>query len=277
MNTNTSSLTLGSRHSRSLRMALRDIREGIQARDLWMTFAWNDVMARYRRSRLGQFWITVSIGVFVAAIGLFYSQVLSVPVANYLPFLTIGYVAWSYIAAVTSEGASVFISAAGFLTQHRIPLTAFVLRCVQRNLYILGHNLFVVIIVLFIYPPAFDLSLLLLIPAALLWYFTAIWVVLLLGLISTRFRDMPQVISSVMQILFLLTPVLWSPDLLKGEARWVALFNPFSHYLAIFRDPLLGQTPPFVSFIVATAVTLAGGALTVALFARVRSRIPYWL
>jgi ABC-type polysaccharide/polyol phosphate export permease len=271
------SLILGAQHSRGWRLAAHDIINGIKAKDLWMTFAWNDVIARYRRSRLGQFWITVSVGIFVASIGIFYSQVLGIPVDQYLPYLASGYIAWGFIASVVAEGCSVFIGATGFLTQHRVPLTAFVLRCVQKNILILAHNALVLIAVFLIFPPGLSISVVLIIPAFMLWVLSAIWVVALVGLVSTRFRDMAQIIASVMQIAFLLTPVLWRASDLNGSAQLIAKLNPFTHYLAILRQPLLNQAPDFVSWAVVLSATLLGAALTFLIFARFRTRVPYWL
>src|SRR4051794_6610575 len=99
--------------------------KAVTARDLWQTFAWNDVMARYRRSRLGQFWITLSIAIFILAIGVFYGQILGVPLDNYLPYLAIGFILWNFLSSIVAEGSTVFVSAASFLTQLRVPQTVF--------------------------------------------------------------------------------------------------------------------------------------------------------
>src|SRR4051812_38921137 len=71
-------LVLGAAHSRSWQLAWNDILESVTVNDLWRTFAWNDVMARYRRSRLGQFWITISVAIFIGSIGFFYGQILGI-------------------------------------------------------------------------------------------------------------------------------------------------------------------------------------------------------
>lgn len=234
-------------------------------------------MARYRRSRLGQFWITISIAVFVLAIGLFYSQILGVPMDEYLPYLAIGFILWGFLGSIVAEGTTVFVGTANFLTHLRIPLSSLVLRCVQRNVWIFAHNAVVIVGVLLVFPQDLGWSLLLVVPAAVLWYLTACWLVMLLGLIAVRFRDIQQITSSLMQIAFFISPVIYRPDVLKGSARLLADFNPFAHYLYIARSPLLGEFPQTSSWIVCTSITFLGGVVTFLIFSRVRSRVPYWL
>jgi ABC-type polysaccharide/polyol phosphate export permease len=270
-------IVLGAKHSLSWRPAWLDIMTAVTARDLWQAFAWNDVMARYRRSSLGQFWITLSIAIFVLAIGVFYGQILGVPLYNYLPYLAVGYILWSFLSSVTAEGSTVFVSGASFLTQLRIPQTGLVLRCVQRNVIIFAHNASVIVVVLLIFPHSVGLSLVGLIPAAILWYVTACWVVMLLGLVSVRFRDISQIVASFMQIAFFVTPVLYQPDMLTGRARLLADLNPFAHYIALVREPLLGRAPATLSWIVCSSITIGGALITFMIFTRLRSRVPYWL
>lgn len=270
-------VVLGEGHSKSLKLAWRDVAEALRSQDLWRTFAWNDVMARYRRSRIGQFWITLSIAVFVLAIGVFYSQILGVPMQEYLPYLAIGYILWGFIGSIVGEGTTVFVGTAHFLTQLRIPQTSLVLRCVQRNVLIFAHNAVVILGVLIVFPQDYGLSLLALLPGAMLWYLTACWVVMLLGLIAVRFRDIQQTTASVMQIAFFITPVIYKSDVITGNARIIVDFNPFAHYLAILREPLLGGAPDPLSWIVCISITLGGGIITFWVFSKVRSRVPYWL
>ncbi|MGI9356799.1 MAG: ABC transporter permease [Rhizobiaceae bacterium] len=270
-------LVLGPDQARSKALATADIVQAIRERDLWTHFAWNDVLMRYRRSRLGQFWFTLSIAIFVGAIGTFYGAVLDVSIDEYLPFLSIGYVLWSYLVSITAEGSIVFVSSATYLSQHRIPLSVFVLRCVQRNMLIFMHNALVVVFVLLIFPQGLSWSLLTLIPAFAIWYVCSCWLVMFLGLIAVRFRDVTQIVANIMQIAFFLTPVIWQPSLLKGNTRLIADLNPFAHFLAIIREPLMGNAPDPVSWVVCIVIATAGAFVTFLTLVRVRSRVPYWL
>ena len=81
----------GAPQSRSFRGAVADIVGGLRQFEYWHHFAANDVRARYRRSILGEFWIGVSLTIFVLSIGVFYAILLNLDLTVYLPHLTVGY------------------------------------------------------------------------------------------------------------------------------------------------------------------------------------------
>ena len=104
----------------------------------------------------------------------------------------------------------------------------------------------------------------------------ALWVGLLLGLVSARFRDVPQIVASVVQIAFFLTPIIWKPELLPERALLLDL-NPFFHFVEVVRAPLLGQMPGLTSWLATLGVTLGGWLVTLAMYRRFHWRIPYWV
>src|SRR5215211_7702231 len=86
----------------------RDVLAGIRAWPLWTMLGWNDIRQRYRRSVLGPFWMTISMGVFIMLLGVIYSRIFHLPIDQYLPFLTIGYITWGFISQTTVESCNAF-------------------------------------------------------------------------------------------------------------------------------------------------------------------------
>ncbi len=62
-----------------------------------------------------------------------------------------------------------------------------------------------------------------------------------------------------------------------GNRRFIADYNPLYHFINLIRAPLLGETPALLSWMVASLMLIFGGALSLLLFARFRSRIAYWI
>lgn len=256
--------------------ALSDIVQGTRAYDLWGTLAWQDVLRRYRRSTLGPWWITLSMGVLVGVLGALYSVLFKVEMAQYLPFLSLGFIVWGLLAALITEGCSAFVSSQALIKQVRLPLSIHVCRVVWRNLIIFFHNfvIFVVVAVIFsVRPgPAGFLA----VPGLVLIGVNAMWVGLLLGLVSSRFRDVPEIVTSIMRIIFFVTPIIWMPELMPGRALMLDL-NPFFHFLEVIRAPLLGQVPGFFVWSVVVGISLGGWGVTLAMYSRYRGRIAYWV
>ena len=84
---------------------------GFRAWRVWVVLGWNDIRQRYRRSVLGPFWITLSMGIFILMLGIIYSRLFHTPIGTYLPFLSVGYIIWGFISSVTNEAALLFTRA----------------------------------------------------------------------------------------------------------------------------------------------------------------------
>jgi len=106
---------------------------------------------------------------------------------------------------------------------------------------------------------------------------TGVWVGLLLGTLCARFGDLPQIIASLVQIAFFVTPVIYRSDAVSGRLWVVTHLNPFASFLALLRDPLLGQVPEATHYAMAALFAVGGFAVTLPIFARFRARIVYWL
>jgi ABC-type polysaccharide/polyol phosphate export permease len=114
------------------------------------------------------------------------------------------------------------------------------------------------------------------IPGFVLLAINGLWISLLLGLISTRFRDVPPIVGSFLQVLFFMTPIIWPAEML-GRWQAIATYNPLFAAIDVVRAPLLGVPTAETSWIILLVMTILGCGITFALFARFRSRIAYWI
>lgn len=260
----------------NLSLALQDLKSGVGSIYIWPMLGWQEIRQRYRRSLLGPFWLTLSTGVLVGAMGPLYGRLFGQDISAYFPYLAISLVTWLLISTMVNELCLAFIAAEGFIKQIKLPLTIHVLRVVWKNLIIFAHNLVIVVLVLFFFPPPLSLHLLLFPVALLFIVVNALWVGILLGLLCARFRDIPQIIASLMQVALFLTPVMWKAEML-GRNIFAAKLNPLFHFLEIVRQPLLGGAIPTLSWLVVIAITGVGYLAALAVFARFRARIAYWV
>ena len=262
--------------ARPFRNALLDIVAGWQRRELWATLGLHDVRQRYRRSTLGPFWITFSMGVMVFALGLLYSQILKQDLHDYLPFLAAGFVIWGLISALILDGCQIFIAAEGMIRQLNAPLSIYAFRSVWSVLIAFAHNIWIFMLVAWWYDLAPTWHMLWALPALLLLLINGCWMSLLFGLLSARFRDVPLIVGSVIQVFFFMTPVIWRPDLLPQRAL-ILEYNPFYHMVEILRAPLLGLAPEWYTWRAVILLTLGGWAVTLYFFTNYRWRIAYWV
>jgi ABC-2 type transport system permease protein len=268
--------------TRSWRKAADDLIGGWKQRQLWGHLAWQDIRQRYRRSVLGPIWITISMAVTAVALGVLYAGLFQNDLSVQLPYILVGFIVWAFISGCISEGSEVFITNEGLIKQLPAPLSVHVYRLVWRQVLFFAHNMIVYAVMFVIFPQPLGWASLTVFPALVLLAINGAWVALLLGIVTTRFRDMAPITQSLVQLLFFLTPIVWIyQDLLDNpavadRARLVE-FNPLLHFIEIVRQPLLGEEQHLRHWIVVLVITVVGWALTFAVVRRFRSRVAYWV
>lgn len=260
-----------------LGLLVRDVYQSICNWQFWGYLGWNDVAKQYRRTFLGPVWITLNSAFFIVAFGLVGAQLFKLPLEEYLPYFCAGHILFSFLSLLINDGCQTFTSADAFLKQTAYPKFAFVLRVVCRNLILLGHNLVVVIVVLIWSDYYGPVNWFAFIVGLFTTAITAAFVVAILGAVSARFRDIPMVVGSVMQISFFVTPVMWNPSQLTERAQWLVHLNPLASFLEVLRRPLLGQVVPGQTWAAVLSLMGALFVVFVVLYLQVRRRIVYWL
>lgn len=245
---------------------------------LWMHLGWQDLLRQYRRSFLGPAWIAINTAIFTAAFGWIGAQLFNQDVKSYIPYFCLGNVFFGFLTSVFNEGCKTYIDSAAFLKQSSYPKFIFVLRVVWRNLLLLAHQIPLILIVLWIGGLLGQSLWLLWLGGMLLTVASAVMAVALLGAISTRFRDIPMVVGSILQIAFFITPVIWRPTQLSaGHSSAFIALNPLAAWLELLRAPLMGQAPQITAWMTASIAFVVLTLLCIAVYLAVRRRINYWL
>jgi ABC-type polysaccharide/polyol phosphate export permease len=256
--------------------AAGDIAKGLLAAHIWGYLGLHDIRQRYRRSLLGPFWFTLTTLVLVSVIGVLYSALLKQDIKEYVPYLAVGLVIWQYIGTVVNEGATVFTTVDYLIKQVKLPLTTHVAREVWRNFVIMLHSLPVVVLLLLVVGRAPGWSILEAVPGLAALFATGVWIGIVVGILGTRFRDIPPTVNSLIQIAFFFTPVMWSPEHI-GDRAWIAEFNPLYHLIEVVRAPVLGRAVSLESWLWVLGTLIVGFASAQWLMKRYRARVPYWL
>jgi ABC-2 type transport system permease protein len=260
----------------ALSHAIGDIVSGLKRWELWLTLGWHEIRQRYRRSVVGPFWLTISMGMMIGGIAYLSAGLFGDSIEHFLPYIAIGIIVFNLITSVATDGSYVFISSARTILQTKAPLSIYVYQMLWRNVLIFAHNFCIYLILLPFFKIDIGLVTLLALPGFFLIILIGFWTGIILGGLSTRFRDVPPIVASVMQVAFFLSPVFWSPSSLKGRDVFVN-FNPFYYLLEVVRMPLLGQAPPLSMWLCVLAMNGAMGVVALLFLARYRARIAYWL
>jgi lipopolysaccharide transport system permease protein len=259
------------------RRALSDLGHGLEQWRLWVSLGWREIRQRYRRSLLGPFWLTLTMAALIGGLGFTYSGLFGQPAGSYIPYIALGFITWGLISAILNDSCDCFILSAGQIKQIPVPLSIYVYKMLWKNIVIFAHNLVIYVGIVFIFdlwPGTVNLILGLL--GVVFICVNGVWTGIVLGMISTRFRDVPQIVNSLVQVIFFLTPIFWHPGQLPNRSIIVE-YNPLRYYLDIVRLPLLAEPVPSYYWVIVLVLTAIGLALALAIFTKFRRRVAYWL
>ncbi|WP_282009512.1 ABC transporter permease [Brevundimonas aveniformis] len=243
---------------------------------VWFLLANQDVELRYRRSLLGPFWISLAMFSLILGIALLYSQIFEQPFRDYVIFIGTGLLVWTLISGLLTDGSQAVIEVERYLRATRIPTTVLAARNAYRSSLILIHNALPILVLILWIRHGLPLTSLLAIPGVMIILVFGFGATMVLAPLSARFRDLPQLIASVMQLMFFITPLFWRPSQLATDHP-VVQFNPLHHLVEIVRQPLEGHLPTPTNYLVAIGVAVAALLLGAATIQASRKKMFFWL
>lgn len=256
---------------------LDDFQDCLKKSRMWTLLPFYDIKARYRRTLLGPFWLTLGTAISIFGMGLVWGSIFNVPLKEFFPYITAGMIIWIFIASILNEGCSVFISQNAII--HNIKLSFFVhiMTMISRNTIIFLHNLIVVFLVFIFFKHPLNFSFLLFFPGFFLLVLNSFWVSLLLGIFATRYRDVNSIVSSLTTLIMFATPIMWTVDRLPENRQLIASLNPFYHMLSLVREPILGKIPSLESYGIILSLLIVGFSLSLWAYKKFIHRIVFWM
>jgi ABC-type polysaccharide/polyol phosphate export permease len=244
----------------------------------WLYSAWITFLIRYRKTLLGPLWVIAGPAMFVLVLGTLFERVTSHNSSLFVPHLAIGFIAWNYITNITSAAPRLFANNKAALLHGPANHLAIALKIMSGALIVFLHQAVVIAITLVLYDVKPTASWLLAIPALALLLVHSLWVLVLLGIIGARYRDLAEMVEMVMRIAFLATPIIWMPGE-DGHASIVGIylaFNPFYHILEPLRGAILNTSVALQSWIISATLAALGLALASAAYRRYRHLVVLW-
>lgn len=261
--------------TQNIKLALVDLLQGILQIGLGWKLGWLDVKLRYRGSILGPLWITIIMGVKITTIGILYAFLLHLDLKHYYTYVAISVVLWTYMSGMINDSCTIFTNASPLILSQRIPFSIYVWRTVFCNILILLHNLLVIVVVFTVFKIV-PYTLYLLLPSALLWIMDSLAIGILFGILGTRFKDIPPIVSAFTQAFFFITPIIWKASSLNFNKDYI-LLNPFYPLFEIVRAPILGESLTPSIWGAAIGYSLILWIIALFIFSKTRFRIPYWM
>lgn len=258
-------------------MYFLDLLDSFKYYKKWVYLSYYDIYKRYRRSKLGQIWITISTFVLTFSISLIYSKLFGLNFIDYLIFLVPSLCLWIFIKETIQDSLNVFYQNKSFFLNEKTNHLVMIFRILSRNVIIYLHNLIIIIILNIFYSKDFSFLGLLIFLLNFILIMPFLFSVCLIGSIFvTRFRDLEIIIGNFLQLLFFITPILYKKTFL-GSYSWIVDYNIFAIIINFINGPLMLEFPNFVNYVTVLVMSVFFFTLSVILYNYKKNRINYWL
>lgn len=253
----------------------QELIKGIKLVNVWKNLAWFDILQRYKRTSIGPLWGVITTGIIILFVGPVYSRLFGQKLEEYFPYVALSYILWNFISTLIQESANSLIASSEYIKHVSWPYPVYFYRCILRNLIVLSHNSIIAVPVLIYYSSVTI--------AGLGFFFIGLGIVIimaigfsmLMGLVCLRYRDIPQLITNFLNMLFFITPVFWSVGML-GDHKWIASINPMYHILEIVRQPLLGGQASIISYMVSVSIAFLLLFFGFMMYKNNRNKLAFW-
>src|ERR1700728_4718162 len=133
--------------------AADDLLRGFQRRELWGRLGWLDVKRRYRRTTIGPFWNSLTLAIYVLAVGTVGAALWHQNIHDYLPYLVSGMVVWTLVSSIIMESCSMYVAGQGLFRSIRFDYSILSYALVWRTFLIFLHNLAVYFVIVLVLKP----------------------------------------------------------------------------------------------------------------------------
>jgi len=236
-----------------------------------------DLRHRYARSKLGQLWLTLSTAIMIGALGAVWSLLFKQPLHEMMPFIGVGLIIWNYLSQVLIDCTSIFVSQGNLYRNQKMNFSVSIYSVIYKNTIMLAHSLIIIVVLIVAFDVPVNWYLLQIVPAFGLTWVGMVWFGYLIAMTCVRYRDIIQVITTWLSVLFYITPVMWKPDFLPRQYHWIIEVNPLAQFLEILRNPLLGQPVSSYAWLSTTVIALGGCLIALVVIGRYQRRIIFWM
>lgn len=256
-----------------------ELRESIRNPEFWALSGWLDIVVRARKSRFGILWLLAPSIVYVFGLGAFFSTMQGQPFMHYAAHVALGAMVFRTLMSTVVESSSVFSARGSFIMDGHMRLTDYLMESLAKTFFHFCTFLPATVVALIMFG---DVS-----PQGFIWlpatlgliYLNGLWITVVFSLVGARFPDFGQFIGNISIFAFLLTPIIWYPHMMPADSIQGQLmrFNPFYHFVSIFRAPFLGEPVETFSLVYVAVMTVVGLFIATLLYRRYARYVPLWI
>lgn len=209
-----------------------------------------EIRGKYKGSFLGVLWSFLNPLLQVAVYAIVFPYIMRVKTPNYLQYLIVGIIPWTFFTTVINQGMITVRMNAGIIKKVYFPREILPISVALSGLV----NFFIscIIILLFCIFGGIGVSwhLILLPVLALIQFLFTLGIVFALSAINIYIKDTEYLITFILSMLFYVTPILYNASLFPKNMRWILELNPLAGIITSYRDIFMYHQLPTMNTII---------------------------
>jgi lipopolysaccharide transport system permease protein len=224
--------------------------------ELLLEMTRKELIARYKYTILGFFWLIANPLLQMLVIGTIFTFFLKEPIENYFFYLFIGLLVWNFFSLSLTKATSSIVNERSLIKKAKFPRSVIPLSIIVSNaVYFLISLTFLIFPLLFLHTLTFLSFPYVLIACIQIFVFT-MGLSLLTSALNVRYRDVNFVIQALLIVWFYATPIIYSFNLIPQKLIWIWRLNPLTSTIQFFQHALLNYSPPGPAMIVSNIVVI---------------------
>ncbi len=211
---------------------------------------------KYRKSILGMFWTMLAPGLSAVIYFLIFKFVMKVGIPNYLLFLLIGLLPWTFFVTSLNNGLESLVMNQSLLNKIPLPIHSLPLAETATGLINFALSLPVLLIVALVTNATLSFTAVLFPFFMLLLFFQSYAYAILLGIYFVYLRDLRHVLVIIIQVWFYITPIIYEEKMIPAELAFFKFLNPVFFIFSGIHDVIVfNRWPPVETLAVSTGWT----------------------
>lgn len=223
---------------------MNKIKELYNYREFLKTSIKKEFRGKYKKSFLGVFWSFLNPLFQLLVYALVFPFILKGGIENYTMFLIVALMPWTFFNSTLLQSAASIVVNGGIIKKVYFPREILPISTTTSNLLNFLITGIIVIVALLISKIGIGTSIIVLPLIIIMQYILQLGIAFILSAITVYIRDVEYLMNVIMMLMFYLSPIVYSSDMIPNNFLPLFKLNPMFHIISYYREILYYKNIP---------------------------------
>ncbi len=253
--------------------ALAEIASGFRRYPVWVALARESIGDQHRRTTLGPLWLVLNYFLFAGAFVVVFGH--RNEIENFPAYVATGLYVWLLMSETINMAVPLFRREANYIKGTTLPLFVYVMRLAMQTVIRGAYSgAGWIVLMLFLVQPSLEQWLMAFAGLAVI-VLALPAVITIFALLGAFFPDFEFITGNLVRVGMFLTPIFWIHGNDGGLRQMLYEYNPFTHFLAIVRQPIISGELPVMELVLCLGISAFAWVLAFFLLGALRKKVVF--